>query len=218
MMLVLLACAQVDPLTDDSAGPSVDSAGPADTAAPDDTGPSGPPSPVPGDLLVTEILYDPDVVDGDVGEWFEVRSVVDADRDLAGVTVTDDGGTGFTVAVPLLLPAGGHLVFGVEADPSVNGGVTVDHAYSVDDLKLGNDGDAVVLLLGEVVLDVVAWDAGATFPAQEGWSIQLDPAITDPTGNDDGSAWCLPTQTFGAGDHGSPGALNEPCAGEARTR
>lgn len=199
ILSLLLACAQVDDLGDD-------------TGATDDTGaPSEAALPVVGDLLVNEVMYDPNAVDGDFGEWVEVRNLADHALELQGLSIVDSGGTGIVVDRSLVVAAGDLVVFGVSDDPSVNGGVEVDYAYSIDDLKFGNDGDAVGLILGVTPLDVVAYDAGGEFPYEEGSSIQLDPSVADPDANDSGAAWCLSTETYGDGDRGTPGAPNLPC-------
>lgn len=211
ILFLLLACAQVgDPGDDSNAG--ADSGGAEDTGGGDDTGtPSASVAPGAGDLLVNELMYDPDAVDGDFGEWVELRNLADHPLELQGLGIVDSGGTGMVVERSLVVAAGDLVVFGVSDDPSVNGGVEVDYAYSIDDLKFGNDGDAVGLILGELWLDVVSYDAGVEFPYEEGASIQLDPSVADPEGNDSGAAWCLSTATYGDGDRGTPGAPNHPC-------
>ena len=197
MLLLLLACAAVDPLTGD------------DTA--DTGGSAGPTAPSPGDLVITEIMPDPLVVDGDFGEWFEVKSLAGGDRDLAGMTVTDDDATGFTVEGSLVLPAGGYLVFAPDADATANGGLPVDYAYDVADLKLGNEGDAVVLTFGNATLDLVAYDPDDGFPIEEGYAMSLSPSAQTPEANDDGARWCAAASVYGGGDRGTPGAPNDGC-------
>lgn len=204
MWPLLLGCAQVNPLL-------------AEPGGTDDSGVSaGEEAPVEGELLINEVMFDPDAVDGDFGEWVELRSLADRELDLLGVGLVDDGGTGIVVGTSVRVPPSGFVVLGVSADPAENGGVEVDYAYSIEDLKFGNEGDAVGVLVGETWLDLVVYDGGVEFPYAEGWSIQLDPSVDSPDGNDEGSAWCLPTRSYGAGDHGSPGEANESCGTAAR--
>ena len=181
---------------------------PLDTA---DPAPAGPVATVnAGEVLVAEVMFDPSFVDGDLGEWIEVRNVSGADVDLQGVVVQDDDDAGFVIDRALPLAAGGAVVLGPSADTSVNGGVPVDFAYSIDAVKLGNEGDAITLVANGVAIDTFTWDA-TVFAVAEGSALQLAPAVTDPADNDAVSAWCLATSPYGAGDFGTPGADNTPC-------
>lgn len=199
MIAFLLACSYADGALDTSA--TTDSSETGDTPA------------VPlavGDLVVSEFMPDPLAVDGDFGEWFEVRSLVDHPVDLVGVTATDGDMDGFSVVGELVLPPLGYLVFGASADTALNGGAPVDYAYSIDALKLGNEDDLLALTLDAVVLDQVGYYA-ATFPLTEGASLTLSAAAMTPAANDAAAAWCVATSAFGAGDLGTPGAGNDPC-------
>ena len=105
------------------------------------------------------------------------------------------------------VPVGGFIVFGIEGNPSLNGGATVDYVYSgilpantSDELVLNNDTGGLV--------DLVAWDDGVSFPDPNGASMALaNPALDNSLGDN----WCLSVSPFGAGDLGTPGVLNEPC-------
>lgn len=194
--LLLAACAQ-------------NGSTPLDTGS-DDTGEVPTTTVTPGQVLVSEVMFDPALVDGDFGEWFEVRNVSDAEVDLAGVVVQDDDGAGFVVEGALPVPAGGQVVFGASADTSVNGGVPVDRAYSIDAVKLGNEGDTLTLVASGRTLDAFTWDEAA-FTVAEGAALQLAPTVAAPDGNDAPEAWCLATAPYGDGDLGTPGAANAAC-------
>lgn len=194
--LLLLACAH-------------NGSTPLDTGS-DDTGDIPTTTVTPGQVIVSEVMFDPSLVDGDFGEWFEVRNVGEAEVDLAGVVIQDDDGAGFAVEGPLPVSAGGQVVFGASADASVNGGVPADLAYSIDAVKLGNEGDTLTLVAGGETLDAFTWDEDA-FTFAEGAALQLSPSTVDPAGNDAPEAWCLATAAYGAGDLGTPGAANSAC-------
>ncbi|MEZ4235602.1 MAG: lamin tail domain-containing protein [Myxococcota bacterium] len=164
---------------------------------------------VAGDLVVTEVMQNPSAVDDGLGEWFEVLNATANEVDLGGLEVYDLGSDSFTVGSSLLVPAGGRVVFGIDGDPLLNGAVSVDYDY--DGLTLGNGDDELYLGFGGVVFDAVEWDGGPIWPDPNGASMQLDPAQTDATANDDGANWCESTSAFGAGDLGTPGADNDPC-------
>jgi hypothetical protein len=163
---------------------------------------------VVGDLVITEILQNPTAVSDSVGEWFEVLNTSGSDVDLDGLEITSNA----TVPVvgTLVVPAGGSVVFGVNADPLLNGGVSVAFAYG-SSITLANDADEVSIGAGGAVLDEVAWDNGVTFPDPSGASMSLDPGQTDPAANDTGGNWCTGASAFGAGDLATPGTANPPC-------
>lgn len=164
----------------------------------------------PGDLVLSEILVDPQAVGDRSGEWFELANRTGFAVDLDGLEVGDGDREAFTVTGPLVVPALGHAVLGRVADSALNGGAAVDYAYG-SGLTLGNGADALVLSAGAVVIDEVAWDGGYAFPDPTGASLQLDSASVDAAANDDGAAWCAATAAFGDGDLGTPGATNDAC-------
>lgn len=119
-----------------------DSAGESDPVR-DTAGDTGP-ADAPPSLLITELMKDPDAVDDDLGEWFEVMNVGDRSASLATLAVEDDDGDGFQVEAWTLAP-GAVVVFGASADTGLNGGAPVQIAYDVERFKFGNEGGAVVL-------------------------------------------------------------------------
>jgi uncharacterized cupin superfamily protein len=166
-----------------------------------------------GDLVITEILFDPAAVGDGAGEWFEIENRSGQSIDLDGLAIFDTSvaiqGDLVTVSGTWIIEPGDIAVLARFDDPG-NGGATVDYAYGTGH-TLRNGSDQVFLYNGSLVVDSVAWDNGATFPDPTGASISLDPAQIDPTLNDDGSNWCEATAVFGAGDGGSPGSTNEVC-------
>jgi len=170
---------------------------------------------VAGDLVITEFMQNPNLSSDANGEWFEVYNGSGGQVELDGLYVYDLGTERFTVTGPLLVEDGEYVVFGVNADLLVNGGVAVDYDFA-SSYTLGNSDDEIGLAdssaLG-VVFDVVAWDNGLTFPDGNGASSSLSPSVLDATLNDLGSNWCLTfTATFGLGDKGTPGEANESCS------
>jgi hypothetical protein len=103
---------------------------------------------------------------------------------------------------------GQRLVFGVDGDPSRNGGVVVDFVFDPASMQLGNDDDELVLLTpAGVVVDEVRWDAGVAWPDPQGASFSLLPGLEGDNG--DPTSWCVAVTPFGAGDAGTPGAAND---------
>lgn len=162
----------------------------------------------PGDIIITEIMQNPSAVTDGNGEWFEVYNTTGADIDMDGWTIRDNDTDSFVVAGPLVVPAGGYIVLGINADSGTNGGVTV--AYEYTSMFLSNSADEIVLEApGPVVIDAVVYDGGPNFPDPTGASMELAQSNFDATDNDDGSNWGEGTTVFGDGDLGSPGADND---------
>jgi hypothetical protein len=60
------------------------------------------------------------------------------------------------------------------------------------------------------VVDAVDYSVGS-FPLAPGKAMSLDPGAFDATSNDAAASWCSAAAQYGAGDFGSPGALNPLC-------
>ncbi len=165
----------------------------------------------PVEIVINEIIQNPDAVSDGNGEWFEVFNPGASDVDIEGWTIQDNDSDSHVIANggPLLVPAGGFAVLGVDGDPGTNGGVTVDYVFS--SVFLSNSSDELVLLDGDLnEMDRVEWDDGATFPDPTGASMALiDPALD----NNVGANWCEAISPFGDGDLGTPGAAND-CGGD----
>jgi hypothetical protein len=165
---------------------------------------------IAGDLVVTEILQNPALATDVDGEWVEVYNASGVEVDLQDLEVYDLGIDVFTVAGSVIVPAGGYVVLAASADPTLNGGVTVDYDWTAV-MSLGNADDEVYLGYLGLVIDSVAYDGGTLWIDPNGASMQLDPDLVDATSNDDPASWCEATSVFGLGDLGTPGAVNDQC-------
>ncbi len=200
--------------TDTDTDADTDSDTDADTDTDTDTDPhsaGGGPIPVdqlgPGDLVITEIHRDPDAVADEAGEWFELQNVSGADVELQGLELLDDGTDFATVTQALVVPNGGFVVLGRDADLGANGGVSLDAVFS--GLSLGNGDDELILQAGGGVLDRVAWDS--SWPDVTGAAMSLDAGSTTASANDSAGAWCPAVDPYGSGDLGTPRSANPGC-------
>jgi len=162
---------------------------------------------VPDTIVINEIMQNPNAVTDSNGEWFELFNTTDADIDIDLWTVADNGSNEFTInnGGSLVVPAGGFLVLGNNADVGTNGGLSVDYEYS--GTSIGNGSDEIVLFdSGLTEIDRVEWDNGATYPDPTGASMALIDASAD---NNVGSNWCEAASTYGDGDAGTPGQVND---------
>ncbi|MDP2313436.1 MAG: lamin tail domain-containing protein [Pseudomonadota bacterium] len=167
-------------------------------------------APNEGDLVLTEIMKDPDPTPDETGEWFELTNVADVAIELDGLTVTDEGGTGFVLATNDVLDPGAVYVLAVSADTALNDGVTPDYVYSVADLRLGNGDEQLVLSFAGETIDQVAYDED--FPDEAGKSLSLDPSAFTAADNDDAEEWCEGDGDYGTeGNQGTPGEWNDEC-------
>ncbi len=167
----------------------------------------------PGDVLITELMYDPHfaLADG-AAEWIELHNPTGEPWTLAGCRLSD-GSENAVLLRDLRLAAGGFVVLARSGDETENGGLDPDALF---DFALGNSGDAVRLHCSGAPIDAVVYDDGPLFPDARAASLSLDPDAFDATANDDGANWCLGVAPYFEdedGDNlGTPGAANPACA------
>ncbi|MBN1951196.1 MAG: DUF4493 domain-containing protein [Bacteroidales bacterium] len=168
--------------------------------------------PMSGELLITEIMYNPSAIGDAEGEYIEITNVSTETVNLQGLVIRR-GSTNDThvISEDLPLAPGGVLLLGRSAGAAAE----VDYVYS--NISLLNSGDVIYLnhygtdgINGEVICRV---DYGASgFPGSlTGQSVQLDPAVKDVNDALLGSNWCASGTTFLAGDYGTPGEANTNC-------
>ncbi|MCK4891208.1 MAG: lamin tail domain-containing protein, partial [Candidatus Pacebacteria bacterium] len=160
----------------------------------------------PDDVVINEIMQNPDVVSDDNGEWFELYNTTANPVHLDGCIVRDDGANAFTIT-SLSVPIGGYAVLSNNDDFASNGGVSVNYKYP-GNFILGNDADEIIIECGGIIIDEVWYDGGPNFPNPTGASMILNNPAND---NNNGDNWCESTSVYGSGDLGTPGALNDPC-------
>lgn len=172
-----------------------------------------------GNVIITEIMRNPSVVNDADGEWFELYNPTGTDIDINGWTISDNDSDSQTISNggPLLVPAGGYLVLGNNGDSSTNGGVSLDYVYA--SIFLANGADELVLTdTSNVVIDRVDWDGGTIWPSPNGASMSLSfDSGAYAVDNNDGSNWCEGVDTYGDGDSGTPGAENPSCGSTGGT-
>lgn len=163
-------------------------------------------------LIITEIMNNPGAVSDTRGEWFEVHNPgVDA-IDIDGLTITSDDGEEshlIDAGGPLEVPAGGHLVLGLNADVATNGNIPVDYVYT--DIRLSNEADSLRVWAGDALIDEVSWDGGVDFPDPDNASMELDSFGIDDILNDNGDFWCVSEADGPGQDACTPGIAGGLC-------
>lgn len=165
-------------------------------------------------VVITEIMKDPSTVSDSAGEWFEVRNLGSTPIDLSGWNIRDSSSNGHTIPATAgaLIPPRSYFVFGINASPSLNGGVLVGYKYS--SFSLGNGADDIQLYdASGALVDAVAYDDGVLWPDSPGKALNLQRALVDATSNDDGANWCdaLSPINGSSTDTGTPRSANNVC-------
>ena len=165
-----------------------------------------------GDLLITEIMVNPQSVADPLGEWFEVLNMSGETRYLNGlILVVGSGGQEHVVTSDelLVLEPDALFVFGNNGDFDTNGEVVIDYAY--DGLTLGNESDDLSIHTPELEIDGRAWDDGSTMPDTAGASMSLDAQALE-LGLFEAENWCASQDGWDLrSDYGTPGEPNGLC-------
>lgn len=161
-----------------------------------------------GELIVTEIMYNPNAVTDTAGEWFEIYNAGSSAVNLNGWQIKDRGTDDYTFSDNVIVMPGDYAVLCKNTDSATNGGIVCDAAY--DSFTLGNTADALIIAKPDAsASDEVSYDASVE-PWKSlnnaGYSIQLD-----PDNYDDGANWCNGAEQIAAGDYGTPGGINSEC-------
>ena len=170
-------------------------------------------SPMPGDLVITEVMPNPGAVSDTAGEWFEVLAKTDVDLNGVGLDRAGDSSNPnvVTSATCIRLRAGQYAVFAKNADMTMNGGlpnpIAGTFTFSLVDGTAAAPGD-VRLMAGTNVIDAITWTS-----TRSAKSHALDPDFLTAADNDAESNFCDGSTVFGGGDQGTPGQANPQCAG-----
>ncbi len=169
-----------------------------------------------GDIVFSEILVNPQVVEDIDGEWIELFNTSSNPIDLDGYVLSDLGIDSYEITETVIVAPGAFVVLCANPDLAENGGIPCDARFLRSELggagsmALGNAGDEVVLsrpdgLVIDQVVYTPSWFVAAVAKG-------VDPDVLDASNNDDESQWCnqvtiLPTAT----EPGTPGMANDPC-------
>lgn len=173
---------------------------------------NGQSAPRQGEILITEIMVNPEAVSDANGEWVEIWNSTDHDLLLNGVILKDAGSNNhvLTSGENLVFPAKAYWVLAKNGDMNTNGGAVVNYIYQ--NFTLSNTSDQVILLAqDETLVDQVSYGTG--WPVVSGASMELHPDYQNFGGNDQPEHWWPARIPFGSGDKGSPGKANPVASG-----
>jgi hypothetical protein len=165
-----------------------------------------------GDLLITEIMYDPSVLSDTEGEWFEIFNNSGREVNLQNLVLGRDDANSHTITDSIVLLPGEYFVFArsVTATDASN-----SYIYG-SAILLPNTG-AVLSIYNEATgtgpgaLIFSVNYGGANFPDGTGVSISLNPGMFSASEAILGTSWCLSTSVYNTGDSGTPGVANDAC-------
>lgn len=150
---------------------------------------------IAGDLIISEVMANPNSVTDSNGEWFEIYNSSFETIDLNGLTLSDNGSNQHQVTStsPLYLSSNSYFIFGRNTDTNSNGGLVVDYQYS--SFTLGNSEDEIILTYDGIVITSLLYDDSSLF------------GVAGNSAEWNGSKFQLTTSTeqYGDGDIGTPG-------------
>jgi len=171
-----------------------------------------PPAPSPGDIVITEVMYDPKTVEPQT-EWFEVYNAQASARLLSGLTIVDGASRTHVIAAspPVTIGGKAYVVLVNSRSAAVTTAKIPDNAIAYEyggsgTISLSNDAKgAIGLQVGSTVLTNVPYGTFAI--GLSGASIQS--RTVDPASSATATNWCVSTTAWSSGsDLGTPGASN----------
>jgi len=165
-----------------------------------------------GDLLITEIMYDPVALTDTYGEWIELYNNSAQTINLENLVLMRDEDDVHIIASPVALAPGAYVVLARNAQATGEAGTYVFGSA----ISLTNTGGVLAVYNsgtedepGPLIFSV---DYGADgFPAGSGTSLCLDPSVSGASAAALPDSWCTSVTPFGTGDLGTPGKENDEC-------
>jgi hypothetical protein len=185
---------------------------PTDAGPPPDAGVGVTPTHL-GNIVITELMHDTDVVSDDFGEWYEVYNPDPTiTYDLYNCLMHDMGGNGHIIAAHLLVPPGSFRTLAIF---TTTGGFVPDYTYS--GVKFSNSmGDGVFLECNGTLIDSFTYGLTCATTVS-GKTFSVDPAHYTSADKTTPGNFCLGNTVYHTmstvSDYGTPGAPNPPCAG-----
>ena len=159
-----------------------------------------------GNIVINEIMNNPNAVSDENGEWFELYNNSHEPANISSWLFKDEGQDSIVMpdSVPLI-PPHGFFILGANSDTIANGGIHIDFEYDRNNFNLGNSDDEIIIIGFGTGVDTVSYDGGTTFPDLNGKSMELNFYNND---NSLGSNWVESEFMMPSGDYGTPGYAN----------
>lgn len=156
-----------------------------------------------GELRISEVHRNPSVVSDTNGEYVEVVNVGAKPVALAGLSLSDNGGS-VTLATNYMLVPGRPMLFQLDGAPTRNGGLPLGVTMPYSSVQFANTSDSVVLQQGGTTIDALSYSSG--FPGGNGVAAERVDLLAPH--NPGSWNYAAATQVYGSGDQGTPGAPN----------
>lgn len=164
-----------------------------------------------GDLLITEIMYDPGALTDAVGEWFEIVNNTNLPIDLQQVVIKKNDTERHIINGHTMLAAHEYCVLARTVEATTVSKYIYGTAISLNNTgailslcNYGTDGTNGSLICS------INYGAG-DFPGATGASLSLSPELTNNTDAILGKSWCASSTVYSTGDLGTPGLPNDTC-------
>jgi hypothetical protein len=165
---------------------------------------------LPGDIIVTEIMSNPDG-DDKGQEWFELYNATSELSALGGVDVVysrPDATDAKTHTITGLdVDAGGYVVLGAMLNDPTLLAPHVQYGYGNDLGEMRQSDGRVAVVCGDTVIDAALYEESGDGTSRA----YTGDRTPDAAGNDDLALWCDSTTEFAPGSFGTPGAVNDAC-------
>ena len=160
------------------------------------------------DILITEVMHDPDKALDYRGEWIEIYNNSSQKIDLKGLIVKSSGEDGFTIEESKILEPEQYFVLAANGTKELNGNIETDYNYPYKSFKITGQED-ITISTATITIDKVQYKAAARI--QTGYSLSLDSLKFQDRNNGTNSNWCPSSSPYQSGDFGTPGKKNDPC-------
>ena len=165
-----------------------------------------------GEILFTEIMYDPTALSDTEGEWIEIYNNSNRTINLQNLVLRRDALNNHTIADSIELLPGDYYVL---ARTAIAVEVPNRYVYGTSVL-LPNTGGTLTIYNktvdaepGTLIFSITY--GGAGFPSGSGASIILSPDRMNATDAVLGTSWCKSSSVYSTGDLGTPGGVNDLC-------
>ena len=165
-----------------------------------------------GDILISEIMFDPTALSDTEGEWIEIYNNSGHAVSLGNLILKRDSTNSHTITAPNELSAGQFFVL----ERTELATDTTDRYIYGSGISLPNTGAILSIYNkaseadpGILIFAVNYGDDG--FPSPAGASIILNPDKFNAADAISASSWCTSGSVYYTGDLGTPGKANDPC-------
>ena len=161
---------------------------------------------IPQGLVINEIMNNPNAVEDNYGEWFEIINSSNNIINLNGYEILDAGNDSHIIGNDLFIYPDDIMVFGINQNLNINGNIDIDYEYS--NFYLSNNWDEIIIKHPYgIIIDQVEYNP-IDFPNQIGKSMMLVDFNMD---NNLYLNWIESENQMENGDYGTPNQLNDNC-------